>query len=123
MSRESNLFRHNSFKTRTLRVSAGDDALADVPDAVTSFTATADGASAMDLAWSNPAGNTNSVVQIERSPTDNQSYAVIAYVDAADEAYADSGLSAATAYFYRVTVIRRTDQTATQPEANDTTTA
>lgn len=113
MSKDFNRYRMNNLSTKNGRAGVG------VP--VEGLSATANGANAMDLAWTNP-GTADDVVMIERSSPDNSSYAFLAYVDAADEAYADSGLTAATAYFYRVTLLDK-PATAGSPEANDTTTA
>lgn len=123
MSKQFNQLRMSSFSTRSGRKAASDDALAQIPLAVTGFTATANGANGMNLAWTNPAAQLAGVkLQIERSANDNLSYALIDIVDAADEAYADTGLSATTAYYYRVTAVEETPAVSA-PEANDTTTA
>lgn len=122
MSRAFNTFSKNNTHTKAGRVAAGDDALAQIPLAITGLTATANGANAMDLAWTNPAGQLAGVrVQIERSPTDNTSYAIIDNVLASAAAYADSGLTTATPYFYRVTAVEETPASGAAPEANDTT--
>ena len=122
MSKAFNRFRMDNLSTRAGRAAAGDDALAQIPLQVTGLSATANGATAMDLAWTNPAGQVAGVlVRIERSPTDNTSYALIDIVPAADEAYADSGLVSATPYFYRVTAVEETVASGDAPEANDTT--
>lgn len=202
MGRTTNINRHNNYKTWADRQAATDDVLADTPDAVTGFTATQTGATTMDLAWTNPAGQATALLELERAAaagaggavantftdigdlvnvtdhgwlngqrvmfdtvvtttgvvintsyyiinkTDNSfqvaltpggdaialttdgsgtvfvptfAHAFIAYVDAADAAYSDTGLTTDTEYEYRATVIRRTDQTAALPLAFDTT--
>lgn len=95
MSKAFNTLRKNKFSTKAGRMGAG------VP--VSGLSATANGATAMDLAWvdDEAAGD---LVNIERSE-DNATWAVIDTVAAADEAYADSGLTTATEYFYRVYVM------------------
>lgn len=92
-----------------------------LPLDVTGFTATANGATAMDLAWTNPAGQeANSQVLIERSEGDALNFAPIAVVPAADEAYADSGLTTATEYFYRISTLDVAPDLS-GPQASDTT--
>jgi len=122
MSKAFNRFRMDNLSTRAGRKAASDDALAQLPLAVTGLTATANGATAMDLAWTNPVGQAAGVkVQIERSTPDNTSYVLIDIVDASAEAYADSGLVTATPYYYRVTAVEETPALGAAPEANDTT--
>jgi hypothetical protein len=115
MSRASNISRHNQFKTAT-------DRRGGVPQVLTGFTATQTGATTMDLVWVNPADQLAGVnVRIERSPVDADSYAVIDTVPATDEAYADTGLTTATAYFYRITAVEEISNISGGSEANDTT--
>lgn len=202
MTRASNLRMHNQYKTWADRKAASDDVLADTPDAVTGFTATQQSATEIDLAWTNPAGQTGAVAVIARAAaagaggatantfTDsgdtvddvahglvdgdrimfdtvvtttgvviNTSYYVvnavtdafqieatvgggaltlttdgsgtyfvptfahteIDKVDAADEAFSDTGLTTDTEYEYSVSVANQVDQTAAVPLAYDTT--
>ena len=71
MSRATNLYKHDVFKTSALRAAAVDDRLVDSPDPVTALAAAANGATAMDLTWTNPGANADSIAMIERGTASN----------------------------------------------------
>ncbi len=70
------------------------------PTAATGLTAAAASAGEVDLAWTDAATNATGV-KVQRS-TDGVTFATVATLAATATAYADTGLSATTAYTYRV---------------------
>lgn len=66
----------------------------------TNFTAMADGSNGADLSWTDVA--TDGIVKIERSLAEESGFVQIATVDVGVEAYADSGLTSSTTYYYRI---------------------
>jgi hypothetical protein len=70
------------------------------PTAPTSLTATAASSSRVDLAWANTSASQTGV-KVDRS-TDGVNFIQVAVTVAAATSYSDSGLAAATTYWYRV---------------------
>ena len=71
-----------------------------VPPAPSALTATAASATSINLAWTNNATNATAVL-VERSPN-NTTFTQIASLAATVAAYADTGLTTNTIYYYRV---------------------
>ena len=79
--------------------------LGDVPSAVTGVTATPQSATEIDLAWSVPSDNgyAISAYQIERS-LDNSNWTIITSTHTTTS-FSDTGLTASTTYYYKVSGI------------------
>ena len=74
----------------------------DPPDgAPQSLSATAVSSSAIDLGWTDASSNESGFL-LERSPNGSSNWVEVANLPAGTESYGDSGLAAATQYFYRV---------------------
>jgi hypothetical protein len=96
------------------------------PDAPTSLTATADGSSQIDLAWTAPAEDGGEAItgyRIQRrSPSGSGDWTtIVADTESTDTTYSDTGLDADTNYGYRVAAINSVGVGAFSTEANDTT--
>jgi hypothetical protein len=83
------------------------------PTAPTNLTAAAAGAAQINLSWTNTS-TSQTGVKIERS-TDNVTFTQIKVAGATAVSYSDTGLSASTAYFYRV---RATNSSGDSPYSN-----
>ncbi len=90
------------------------------PAAPSALTAAAASDTVIDLAWADNSDNETGFA-IERKTGASGTYAQIATVDANAKAYSNSGLSAATAYYYRVRAIDSTVYSSYSNEANATT--
>ena len=73
-----------------------------IPVAVADMTATANGSTAIDLAWTYTAVAPIAGFRIYRKTGAGGSYALIDTANSEDTSYADSGLSQSTEYYYRV---------------------
>ncbi|MBI3910466.1 MAG: fibronectin type III domain-containing protein, partial [Armatimonadetes bacterium] len=93
--------------------------LAAPPDAPTNLTATAVSASQIDLAWTDGASNEDGF-KVERS-TDGTSFTQIATVGVNVASYSDTGLSAATTYYYRMRAYNAGGDSAYSDTADATT--
>lgn len=71
------------------------------PLAPSNLSATAQSTSAIGLTWSDNANNEDNY-QVQRSPNGSGSWSTIATLGANSTSYSNTGLSASTAYFYRV---------------------
>ncbi len=71
------------------------------PDAPTDLEADAVSTSAIDLCWTDNAGNESSYI-VERKKSGDSTFTEIAALTADTEEYADTGLVAGTTYYYRV---------------------
>jgi titin len=71
------------------------------PAAPSALTATANSANQITLAWSDNSTGEDGF-KIERSPTNQNNFVQVAAVNANATSYADTGLSPATKYYYRV---------------------
>jgi predicted phage tail protein len=94
---------------------------AGAPTAPSGLTATAVSSSQINLAWSDNSSD-ESGFRIERS-RDGNTFTEIATVGAGVEAYNDTGLTAATKYYYRVRAYNGTGNSAYTSVASDTTDA
>jgi len=92
---------------------------ANPPAAPSSLTATAVSSSQINLAWMDNSTDENSF-EIERS-LDGTSFSLLTTVGADTTSYPDTGLSAATAYFYRVLASNGAGSSAYSNVASDTT--
>ena len=88
------------------------------PDAPTGLTAVSSSQSQIDLAWTDNANNEDSY-RIDRSQ-DGVSFAAIASVPANSTSYSNTGLPAATTYFYQVVAVNTVSEAASNI-ANATT--
>jgi titin len=93
--RASNRGGHSAYSNE-----AGAMTLPKPPAAPSLLTATATGASQIDLAWTDNANDENGL-KIERKKAQGE-YEEIATVGADQKSYADAGLSQVTEYFYRI---------------------
>ncbi len=93
-------FKKSSLKINEFEVFGCPDQPATPPSAPSGLTATANGSSQIDLAWSDNANNETGF-KIERHAGDGN-FAQIASVGANATNYSNGGLSAATTYTYRV---------------------
>ena len=89
------------------------------PTAPASLTATAASASEVDLAWANTATSATGV-KVQRS-TDGVTFATLVTLPSATTAYADTGLSAATTYYYRLVATNAGGDSAASAGASATT--
>ncbi len=92
-----------------------------VPAAPTGLGATAASSSQINLAWTDNASNETGYL-IERS-TDGTNFTNVTTVAANSTTYSNTGLSASTAYFYRVTAVGSPTNSATSNVATATTPA
>jgi hypothetical protein len=90
------------------------------PAAPTGFTATATSESQINLAWTDNATNENGY-KIERS-LDNSTWSALTTTAANVQTYSNTGLSASTLYYYRISATNGSGDSATVT-ANATTTA
>jgi hypothetical protein len=91
------------------------------PAQVTGLSATASGSSSIDLSWSDLPNETS--YEIQRSLTSGSGFSTIATPAANTTTFADSGLAAATAYFYRVRGVNAGGNGSYSSEATATTDA
>lgn len=89
------------------------------PSAPASASAQAVSASDIDVSWSNVNGETS--YKIERSTSSNRGWAVVASTSADVTTYRDTGLKAATTYYYRISAVNSAGTSATSPVASATT--
>ncbi len=75
---------------------------ADIPFPPTGVTAAATSSSQINLAWTDSANTGSTAYKIERKTGVDGTYAQIAVTGANVTSYSDTGLTAATAYYYRV---------------------
>jgi len=96
--------------TMTFRLQVTDDVgltandsvtLTVTPPAPTGLTATANGATQIDLAWTDASGN-EAGFKVERRVAGGGAYALVATLAANSASYNDSGLTASTQYEYQV---------------------
>ncbi|HQR38064.1 MAG TPA: M36 family metallopeptidase [Blastocatellia bacterium] len=92
------------------------------PAAPSGLTATATSSSQINLAWTDNANNETGF-KIERKTGSGGTYAQIATVGAGVTTYSNTGLTASTAYYYRVRATNATGDSAYSNEANATTQA
>jgi len=95
------------------------EAVSVVPSASASASATAVSASEVNVSWSNVSGETS--FQIERSTNSKRGWAVVATTAADVTTYRDSGLPAATTYYYRVSAVNSAGISPASPVASVTT--
>lgn len=69
MTRAVNIAKHDIYKTWANRQAAADDVMADIPDALVTFTAAKASGTSTTLTWDNPVSNAGLYVQIEAAPT------------------------------------------------------
>lgn len=100
---------------------ATTDAIPQIPAAPTSLSATPASSSAIDLVWADNASDEEGF-NIERS-SDGANFSALTTVGANVTAYNDGGLTASTAYYYRVSAYNLAGTSATSNVANATTDA
>lgn len=133
MTRAVNIAKHDIYKTWANRKAAVDDVMADIPDALVTFTAAKASGTSTTLTWDNPVANAGLYVQIEAAPAtgtpgDNGAAAAVActFTDAGDLVTAvghgyqngdrvvfdtvvtTTGITADTVYYF---VVAKTDDT------------
>lgn len=91
-----------------------------VPSAPTALTATASSASQINISWTDNANNETGFA-IERSLSSTTGFAPITTVASNVTSYQNTGLSAATTYYYRVTATNSAGASAYSNEASATT--
>jgi len=97
------------------------EALRNSPPAPPSgLSATAASSSGINLAWTDNSTNETGF-RIERKTGASSTYSEVASVGANVTSYADTGLSASTTYYYRVSAYNTNDNSDYSNEANDTT--
>jgi len=89
------------------------------PAAPSDLTATAVSSSEIDLAWTDNSNDETSF-EIERSP-DGTNFSLLTAVGADTTSYQDTGLSAATTYWYQVSAVNGAGSSASSNTASDTT--
>ena len=93
-----------------------------VPNAPSALSASAASASAINLTWADNSSDETGF-KIERKTGSGGTWAQIATTGAGATSYGDSGLSASTAYYYRVRATNAAGDSAYTAEANATTTS
>jgi hypothetical protein len=93
-----------------------------IPTAPTGLSATAASSSQINLAWTDAANNETGF-RIERSTTSGGTYTEIATVGANISSYQNTGLTASTAYYYRVRAYNAAGNSGYSNVANATTQA
>ncbi len=96
------------------------DTLNAIPNAPTGLVATAFSSTQINLSWTDNSTNETGF-KIERKTGSGGTYAEIATVGADVTAFSDTGLTATTAYFYRVRATNATGDSAYSNEASATT--
>jgi fibronectin type 3 domain-containing protein len=91
-----------------------------VPSAPTNLTAMTVSSFQIDLSWSASSGNP-SKYYIYRSLTSGTGFGIVDSVDHPTTNYSDTGLTAATAYYYEVTAVNQWGESDFSNEANATT--
>jgi hypothetical protein len=100
--------------------SATTGALPAVPTLPTNLTATALGASAVNVSWQDTATNVGTF-QLYRSANNDQAYVLLATLPATAFSYKDSGLFANATYYYKVEATNVGGNSAFTPEISATT--
>ncbi|MBU0622160.1 MAG: fibronectin type III domain-containing protein [Gammaproteobacteria bacterium] len=109
----------------TTIIRSGTTPVATVPDAPTGVTATAASTSQVDLGWSAVSGATG--YRIYRSTTSGQAVGsmtdVLGGSTQAGTTYSNTGLTASTAYYYKIVAVNATGDSAASTEVSATTDA